>query len=118
MDQYISCVRDILTIAKSCTPDDFCQVSYIVDNFPQYKGQYIYPICDDLYEYGYIKAVVKRHTENPSIIVRITGITPDGILLLNSLSKKNILKKLLEYSGDVSSVVALLYQLITSTSGK
>ena len=114
MDQYMSCIRDILAIAKSCAPDDFCRVSYIVNNFPQYDEQYIYPICDDLYEYGYIKAVIKRHTPNPSIIVRITGITPNGILLLNSLSKKNILKKVFEYSADVSSVVALLYQVITS----
>ena len=114
MDQYISCIRDILAIAKSCAPDDFCRVSYIVNNFPQYDEQYIYPICDDLYEYGYIKSVIKRHTPNPSIIVRITGITPNGILLLNSLSKKNILKKVFEYSADVSSVVALLYQVITS----
>lgn len=66
MDQYISCIRDILAIAKSCAPDDFCRVSYIVNNFPQYDEQYIYPICDDLYEYGYIKAVIKRHTPNPS----------------------------------------------------
>ena len=99
-----NCIRNILLIAETCSRNDYCHINELVKKLPQYYDSEIYHACDVLYEKGYIKAVIKMHTNNPSIVKRINGITESGLSFLENIRSEGVWKKLKRDIPDFSSI--------------
>lgn len=114
MYESINCVRDILLIAEKCT---FQKPAYIQDvkaNLCDYFDSDIVNTCYELYNSGCINAVIKRHTENGTVVKQIKGITPQGRILLDKIRDMSTLNALKKQLPDIAfrAINVLIQQLL------
>lgn len=94
MQLNIDCIRDVLRIAEKCTAQNPAYIKDVKTHLRNYFDSDISVACYELYNAGYIYAVIKHHTENGSVVKQIRGITPQGRMILENLNKPSIFSKI------------------------